>query len=466
MENVEGFDKLKKAALKATKAEDIKKWEKLYEGYPDADTEVAMKALGRRLATPRFLDRYAENRTFMGKLIDTAKQMLEYLRAGKAGRLEMDELSKLIKMMDEAIIKGEVSQNEAKGESGTRYNLSQYTDHQKENWKNSKSIVVYENEQQYRDFIRGALDGDIAGKKMYFGAIPSDLARDIYDKTGEKVENYNLSLSSDNIKKIYKDHGNESKEKTRGQRAVTEDDFVYIPTVIQEPDNIIKSPEPYNGKPAVRFVKTTGNSKYTVVAVVSDKHMDLFVQTEYIGVKKGTLATPIGEQAPTNTPEASRGTDSNNSIAQKSEKSTPSAKKSHNLTEDAAEQAAREAADTADQREKDLRQREQKAAKAERDAEIKRIETRARDYNAYYYKYDDIKALIDTINKDAKLVFTDVSDAAFAAFSQLNAFRADVASAEYRKSFLETTTESLIEAADAQAGRLYSQCSPLHPLLN
>lgn len=125
----------------------------------------------------------------------------------------------------------------------------------------------------------------------------------------------------------------------------------------------------------------------------------------------------------------------------------------YNLTEAAAEQAARDAADTADQREKELRRREQKAAKAERDAEIKRIETRARDYNAYYYKYDDIKALIDTINKEAKLGFTDVSDAAFAAFSQLNAFRAEVYKADYRQSFLETTTDYLIEAADAQAGR-------------
>ena len=108
---------------------------------------------------------------------------------------------------------------------------------------------------------------------------------------------------------------------------------------------------------------------------------------------------------------------------------------------------------SADQREKELRRREKKVAKAERDAEIKRIETRARDYNVYYYKYEDIKALIDTINKEAKLGFDDVSDAAFEAFSSLNAFRAEVYKADYRQSFLETTTDYLIEAADAQAGR-------------
>lgn len=49
-----------------------------------------------------------------------------------------------------------------------------------------------------------------------------------------------------------------------------------------------------------------------VVAVVSDKRLDMFVQTVYVNVKKGNLSTPIGEQAPINTPEASSGTVSSN----------------------------------------------------------------------------------------------------------------------------------------------------------
>ena len=42
----------------------------------------------------------------------------------------------------------------------------------------------------------------------------------------------------------------------------------------------------------------------------------------------GTLATPSGEQAPNNTPKASRGTDSTNSISQNREKVNPGSQKS------------------------------------------------------------------------------------------------------------------------------------------
>ena len=58
-----------------------------------------------------------------------------------------------------------------------------------------------------------------------------------------------------------------------------------------------------------------------VVAVVSDKRLDLFVQTIYANAKKENLSTPIGEQAPINTPEANNGTVSSaDSLTQDGEK--------------------------------------------------------------------------------------------------------------------------------------------------
>ena len=87
--------------------EDIEKWEKLYEGYPDADTEVAMKALGRRLATPEFIARYAD-RSLIRRIVDVGRDFINYLRADEAGRLEIDTTEKLIKMMNEALINGNV----------------------------------------------------------------------------------------------------------------------------------------------------------------------------------------------------------------------------------------------------------------------------------------------------------------------------------------------------------------------
>ena len=55
------------------------------------------------------------------------------------------------------------------------------------------------------------------------------------------------------------------------------------------------------------------------VAAVFDKQLELFVQTVYTNVKKGNLATPIGEQAPINTPKANSSTVSTHTVAQRGE---------------------------------------------------------------------------------------------------------------------------------------------------
>ena len=189
-----------------------------------------------------------------------------------------------------------------------QYSLKEYSDHQKQNWAASKRIVVYNDAKQLSNFIKESVANKTMDKKMYFGAIPANLAALIQSKTGLNVENYNLSLGSYEIRKIMKDHGVETKEAPRGQRAVVEDDFAHVIDVVLNPTNISLSEDQYMGKPAIVF---TGNhnGRMNVVAVVSDKRLDLFVQTIYVNVKKeGNLATPTGDQAPANTPEANNGT--------------------------------------------------------------------------------------------------------------------------------------------------------------
>ncbi len=197
-----------------------------------------------------------------------------------------------------------------------RYSLRKYTQKELNNWSSSKRIVIYENDDQYRWFIRKSLSDNSYTQKMYFGAISQDLAALIKINVGLNIENFNCTISANEIRKIMKDHGNDASEAPRGQRAITENDFVNIPHIIQAPEKIVLSPNLYNGKPVINFTKNI-NGKVTISAVVSDKHLDLFVQTAYASIKKGNLATPTGEQAPINTPEASRSTVSNERIPQK-----------------------------------------------------------------------------------------------------------------------------------------------------
>ena len=205
------------------------------------------------------------------------------------------------------------TKNTADNSGKSRFSLVGYSKKQIENWKNSKNIVVYENEQQLRQFIHDAQNGKNLNKKIYFGAISEEMAFRIKQETGIDVNKYNCTLRASEVRKILKDHGNEQSEALRGQRAITEDDFVMIPQIIQNPDQIILSDELFEGKPVINFVKVI-NGKTTIAAYVSAKHLDLTVQTMYSGKNKGNLSIAAGEQAPANTPEANAGTVSNDII--------------------------------------------------------------------------------------------------------------------------------------------------------
>ena len=195
-------------------------------------------------------------------------------------------------------------------ETGGVWNkLRSYTQSEKENWKYSKRIVLCDGIENFRQFVSNALTSkEQTHKKMYFGAITQNLATEIKTATGVNVEGYNLSLGEDEIRKIKKSHGNEKTETSRGQRPVTEADYLVIPDIVQNADSIKRSDSDYEGKPALEFRKRNGNELTTVVAVVSDKRLDVFVQTAYINKKGGSIATPESVQADSFTPVATGGT--------------------------------------------------------------------------------------------------------------------------------------------------------------
>jgi hypothetical protein len=163
--------------------------------------------------------------------------------------------------------------------------LGGYSELQRQNWALSKRIVIYENEAQLREFVRNARNGGSSNKKMYLGRILKELAEIIKRDTGIDVDGYNIAISENEIRKIFKDHGDEAAENLRGQRAIVEDDIISIPNIIQNPDKIELSDELYGGKPVIHFIKTI-EGRTTIVSYVSDKHNDLRVQTMYSGRNK------------------------------------------------------------------------------------------------------------------------------------------------------------------------------------
>lgn len=270
-----------------------------------------------------------ENKGFVRKFLDALHDVIssikDYLKGRNVNHQIARELSEDVKALekieklwrdalktavDNHARMTDVKENTDTESSGVKYSLKEYTEHQKENWKDSKQIIVYENENQLRNFIQKSLDGEYLSvkKKMYFGAISTDLAERIFNETGVDAENYNITISSNEIRKILlNSHGDEKKENLRGQRAITEDDILAIPKIIEEADFIELDRKKYDGKPIIRFIKTI-NGKTTVVSYVSQKKHDLGVQTMYSSIKKDSLVTAANAKALTETSETTSNT--------------------------------------------------------------------------------------------------------------------------------------------------------------
>ena len=270
-----------------------------------------------------------ENKGFVRKFLDTLHDIIssikDYLKGRNVNHQIARELSEDVKALEKieklwrdaltAAVNNHAEISNAKENTdtqsnGVKYSLKEYTEHQKENWKDSKQIIVYENENQLRNFIQKSLDGEYLSvkKKMYFGAISTDLAERIFNATGVDAENYNITISSNEIRKILlNSHGDEKKENLRGQRAITEDDILAIPKIIEEADFIELDRKNMMVKPIIRFIKTI-NGKTTVVSYVSQKKHDLGVQTMYSSIKKDSLVTAANAKALTETSETTSNT--------------------------------------------------------------------------------------------------------------------------------------------------------------
>jgi len=203
----------------------------------------------------------------------------------------------------------------------TQDRLLPYPVQQLVNWRGSKKIIVYESQEQYSRFIDEAAAHKIAGKKLYFGKISPDFAASIADATDLDLTGYNCAIQAYEIEKIFKSHGRAEKEIPRGQRRIGKPDLLSIPQIIANVDTITLSPNSYEGKPVIIF-KKGGNGWTEIAAVVSDKHVDLRVQTMYGGQKK-SLAAPTDVPTPVFTSEAPRSTAPINNIADKGRNSNP-----------------------------------------------------------------------------------------------------------------------------------------------
>ena len=108
-----------------------------------------------------------------------------------------------------------------------------YTEKEKDNWKKSHSIIIYESDNQFENFVDRVLENKDTEKKIYFGKISPSTAKFVLNKTGVDIENLNIALKGYEIRKILlNSHGDVKKENLRGQDIITIDDLKKIPFVV------------------------------------------------------------------------------------------------------------------------------------------------------------------------------------------------------------------------------------------
>lgn len=143
----------------------------------------------------------------------------------------------------------------------------------------SKNIKIANSNEDIINFIRNSKKIP-SNAKLYISKISNKVSTAIKNKLGINVDNYNISMTSSFVNHVLNGHGNNITELSRGQIALTENDFGNITEIINNPDNIVNAGLNKDNKQVIQFEKNI-NGNNVVVTYVSDKHHNLELQTMY-----------------------------------------------------------------------------------------------------------------------------------------------------------------------------------------
>ena len=148
-----------------------------------------------------------------------------------------------------------------------------------------KNNIIARKASDIISFVRNALRKKGGPERLYMGTIPDSAANTIRDATGVNVSGYTAILPGDSVQHIFKNHGTDTTESARGQRAVTEDDIALIPQVLSNPDSVsLSNKTDALGRPVLLLTKRIGDTYITAQAVTDGRHAlttnSLWIQKE------------------------------------------------------------------------------------------------------------------------------------------------------------------------------------------
>lgn len=147
-------------------------------------------------------------------------------------------------------------------------------------------------------FISNAKQNGAFGR-LFIGKLNQSTVQKIKSMTQVAADNKSVVLTSDELKHIFRQHGNEKTEELRGQEAITPRNFHYVLDAIFSPDNVELLTDD-SGVSSLIFRKNSKN-KVTAVTVVSEKKKALTLKSAWITKKGQHISPPSDVQAPNQT---------------------------------------------------------------------------------------------------------------------------------------------------------------------
>ena len=151
------------------------------------------------------------------------------------------------------------------------------------------------------DFVASSREGAVNGR-LFIGKLKSKTSLKIKNDTNVSTYGKSIVLTSDEIKHIFKHHGNTQSESLRGQEAITSENFVDVLEAIFEPDSV--SGEMDSNNTVSLIFKKNNNGVTTAVTIVSEKKKALTLKSARITKKKQYISPPSDVQAPNPTPDS------------------------------------------------------------------------------------------------------------------------------------------------------------------
>lgn len=161
-------------------------------------------------------------------------------------------------------------------------NLISYTKKEKDNMANSKKIILATSDKEIRDFITKAHNKDksVQGKKLLLGKINNSTAVKIKEAVGVDLSGYNLEMRAYDISHSFNQHGDEERESSRGQRAISESDLAKFSKVITSFDTVTNG----DGLNSLTFMKRIDGRVYAITYYATG-NKSLSLKTMYINKK-------------------------------------------------------------------------------------------------------------------------------------------------------------------------------------